>query len=108
MNATKYQKDSAYILDKLQLAANWTIINQIIMSDNVPEKYMGWKAHIIHFDNAWCACQAAMKAYGWSRPKPAVDRKQPGVSQPPSSDHKDATGTTFGGAGKPMELNCTK
>ena len=108
LNATKYDKDSLYVIDKLQLAANWTTINQIIASDNVPASYAGWKARIIRLDNAWRARQAAMKASGWSRPKPQVDQKKPAAPTPTTTERKDGTGTTFGGSGKPMELDRTK
>lgn len=105
-----YECNSAYVIRLLEKAVNDCIIDQIYGSHTTPiDKYADYKEAITSIDDMWRCWnlnkQGSMSMHsGWNRGS-HTDRP---ATTPVILDQKDATGTTYGGTGKPMDLDIAR
>lgn len=109
-----YKKDDVYTIKLLELNVSAGIIDSIYKDRNgLPEEYEDWKKQILRLDMLWRCREEHNRLRnqrtGYSQQAPCMQHAaQPAATTPQSSvpkDRKDATGTTYGGAGKPMDID---
>lgn len=115
LNTTGYKKDDIFVLDCLETAVSVKIIDQIYSCNACPlTTFQDWKETIISVDEMWRQWNAQKQAAGlnnsgnWQRSQSDTLAAAPAKSTAPTADQCDGTGFTYGGAGCPMEVDCTK
>jgi hypothetical protein len=114
-----YDLDDEYTIRLVKKSVNEKIIDRIYEAEELPEDYAAWRKKIIRFDTQMKVRNEEKKNMGLWRPKEAPGPSKPQAQNqaapaaPPkqsniSGDRKDSTGTTFGGRGKPMDLDKAK
>lgn len=102
------------MIRRLELAVNQHVLNKVLSMPNIPKTYEEWKKHAITFDEAHRHYEEVMKERQPARPAtpfarradtPPPNRRAPPPPPPPRNDRRDATGTTFGGIGQPMDVS---
>jgi len=113
LHVTGYDKNLQYVLDRVKLAVNESITAHVFNSVSLPSNYDEWKKVIVQIDNH----QKEHAALRGSRYQPRnLWQQQPRqYTQPavaaaakPVVDQRNNTGITYGGAGKPMEIDRSK
>jgi hypothetical protein len=125
LNIAKYNKESNFVVKRLERIINPKIIDQIFGSNQkLPRGYDQWKDAIIDIDEMWSRRGESKKAWGsgWNNwfgngqprqntsiltPPVRATWSPPQQSQPKTiqTDRRDGSGTTFGGTGRPMDLD---
>ena len=106
-----YKKEDAYVVRLLEINVNERIIDQIYSSQfGLPNDYAEWKAAITKIDQLWKRREESRRLAGHAKsgtaqPTPQAQPAKPAPKPWVPKDRHDATGTTFGGAGKPMDLD---
>lgn len=95
---------------------NRSLVEKMYLGETLPTAWATWKAKAIRLDKMWQKHQEQQKARGWT--SRSHDQKSPPATQPsvprasptpiPQADRRDGTGITYGGQGKPMELDRAK
>lgn len=112
LNTTGYNKDTSYVLDKLKAAVNTRTVDQVYASNtSLPDTFDEWKEVVINIDKMWRRRQSRKQASnfnsGWKKPQD-TSAAAPAKSTAPATDRCDSTGFTYGGAGRPMEVDRAK
>jgi hypothetical protein len=129
-----YKLEASHVIQKVNEAVDTSIIDSIYNNSEIlPKTYDQWKARCINLDESRRRRNEAkteLKKYGRYRgyqnptlppprqynPPPRQYNPPSGPPPPPASrsqavpvaDRRDASGTTYGGAGRPMELDKTR
>ncbi len=107
-----YLKDDAYVVRLLKTNVNKKIINQIYGSQNgLPEEYREWKKQIIQINQLWRRRMASKRPGMQFRPQASqAATLRANYTNPPMLliTPQDATSVTYGGTGKPMDINNTQ
>ena len=104
----EYDLDDKHVIKKLEKAVKTAIIDSIYHGGNLPKKYADWKTRVVDIDNLWRYREEQKKAWSFGNFwKLSQEKQQPQTAKAPATiaDKKDGTGTTFGGGGRPMELD---
>ena len=104
----EYDLDEKHVIKKLEKAVKTAIIDSIYHGGNLPKKYADWKTRVVDIDNLWRYREEQKKAWSFGNFwKPSQEKQQPQAAKTPATvtDKKDGSGTTFGGGGRPMELD---
>ena len=116
LNAAKLDRNHPTTLDKIEEAVNVRIIDQLYSNPQGKQTtYDDWKESIIALDEMWTRRDERKKSQGfnvgnrWGRntpniATPAAPIRPQGQSTPPPVC-RDGTGQTFGGQGRPMDLD---
>ena len=113
MSTAEYQQDDKHVLQKIEQAIHNNLIDSIYNTGTVPEDYEGWKTRVVDLDNLLRRRNEAKKTWGfgsWFNQQQKPQATKPQTSQPAvpansAADRKDGTGMTYGGTGRPMELD---
>ena len=104
----EYDLNEKHVIKKLEKAVKTAIINSIYHGGNLPKKYQDWKTRVVDIDNLWHYREEQKKAWSFGNFwKPSQEKQQPQAAKTLATvaDKKDGSGTTFGGGGRPMELD---
>lgn len=97
-----------YLIELLEENLNESLVIRVYNAEVLPVTYADWKTKAILMDGL-DRCLRDMKAKrsaGYTRPTQAVQgQAAPRASGAMAGDRKDATGMTFGGQGKPMDID---
>lgn len=112
--------DNGYLLSLLERNLRRSIVWKIMSQPEMKETYKAWKKTAIHLDSLERCMKAVDKANDFKPksnkpnnrgnpppPIPSVPPQQQASTSPPVT-RQDGTGTTFGGRGQPMQLDCAK
>jgi Retrotransposon gag protein len=120
MRKAKYheRQHKSILVDRLEQNVNWSIIDAIYMGTR-PFTYQGWKEKILELDGLKRRRDEQKNRWRQRRPEGGqAERKQgnatsqrpswrPSNTEPQVPIRKDGTGTTYGGAGLPMDIDRT-
>lgn len=109
--------DQNQLIDLVERAISREILTQIYSrGEALPTTYEDWKTKVIELDalqrrlkaitsstNTWRPTQQTQ-----SRPLPTPPNQQPAIPTPPQNQWAPGSGTTYGGLGKPMDLDAAK
>ena len=104
----EYNLDEKHVIKKIKKAVKTAIINSIYHSSRLPKKYQEWKTQVVNIDNLWCYQEEQKKAWSFGNfCKPSQEKQQLQAAKTLATiaNKKDRSGTTFGGSGRPMELD---
>ena len=103
-----YSKMDDFCIRHLKTSLHQEISRGIITMEKVPVTYDEWKKRAIALDDSIRGYedhrhQNRAQLFSTRRPPPPPPPQRSKPPAPTSTDRKDATGTTFGGLGQPME-----
>ena len=101
-----YAKDNEYIVTLLEKNVNERIIDQIYTGTDLPMDYETWKYAVMKLNAMW---RHRNQHKRWGGYTPRIQNQQQLAPLPArqthTSDQRDGTGITFGGARKAMEID---
>ena len=104
----EYNLSERHVIKKIEKAVKTTIIDSIYHSGKLPKGYQEWKERIVDINNLWRYWEEQKKAWSFGNFwKLSQEKQQLQVAKTLATiaDKKDRSGTTFGGGGRPMELD---
>lgn len=107
----------AFLIGRLEAALHAKIVENVLSMQTIPDTYTGWKEAATRFDNQKRRLEEVMRTRQGPNNRPGFNfqRRAPPIPPPrPQQPHsnrptgiperRDATGTTFGGRGQPMDV----